>query len=161
MLTATAGGAGLAPVASGTFGTLVAVLIHLGASYALPPRTCWLLLATMLAAACVAHAPLVPWAEERWGDDPSPFVLDEVAGYLLVAVLYPSGPLLPRVAWGFFAFRFFDILKPPPARQFDRDLPGARGVLLDDLAAGLYSVAFLYALHAFGGIAGIPGTLLP
>ncbi len=161
LLSSTAGGAGLIPFASGTFGSLVAVLIHLAVSSLLPPLPGRFLLSALLLAACAAHVPLVPWAERRWGGDPSPFVLDEVAGYLLVAVLFPSGPLFPRIAWAFLAFRFFDVIKPPPAMQFDRHLPGAAGVLLDDLAAALYTVLLLYALRSFGGKVGIPQALLP
>ena len=46
---------------------------------------------------------------------------------------------------GFFLFRFFDIVKPPPANWFDRKLKNGYGVVLDDVAAGVYAWLCLFA----------------
>jgi len=47
---------------------------------------------------------------------------------------------------GFFLFRFFDIVKPPPAGWFDRQLKNGYGVVLDDVAAGVYAWLCLFVL---------------
>lgn len=47
---------------------------------------------------------------------------------------------------GFVLFRFFDIVKPAPVRWLDRNLPGGAGVVIDDVAAGIYACAALVAL---------------
>jgi phosphatidylglycerophosphatase A len=38
----------------------------------------------------------------------------------------------------FLAFRFYDIVKPPPARQMEK-IPGGWGIMLDDVFAGIYA----------------------
>ncbi len=50
---------------------------------------------------------------------------------------------------GFFLFRFFDIVKPPPVRQAEKYLPGGLGVVADDLLAGVYALISLRLLEAF------------
>jgi phosphatidylglycerophosphatase A len=68
--------------------------------------------------------------------DPSQVVIDEVCGYLVtMAFIYPS---LINIVLGFFLFRFFDIVKPPPARSCER-LPGGFGIVADDVVSGIYA----------------------
>jgi phosphatidylglycerophosphatase A len=64
-------------------------------------------------------------------------VIDEIIGYLVTMMLVPFSP--GSAALGFFFFRLFDILKPPPAREIDRRMKGGFAVVLDDAVAGLYS----------------------
>jgi phosphatidylglycerophosphatase A len=82
------------------------------------------------------------WAVEFFhSEDPKPFVLDEVAGQWLALIAIPfhsTGGLFLAVTTQFFLFRFFDIVKPPPARQAE-SLPFGWGVVTDDLAAGVYA----------------------
>ena len=66
---------------------------------------------------------------------PGRVVVDEVAGQL--ATLLATGADLRFALLGFLVFRALDIVKPPPARQFER-LPGGWGIMADDLMAGLY-----------------------
>lgn len=130
---------GLSPVAPGTAGTLGGVLLA------------WLLARTehylfwSLVACAVIYAfgrSLGSWAESYAGKkDPGIFVLDEVIGFL-VTCLWTSGPSLLSLALAFFVFRFFDVVKPPPARRLER-LGGGDGILLDDVAAGLYGLAVM------------------
>lgn len=127
---------GLAPVASGTFGTLggVAIAWALSGTELYP---LWMLLAA--AAIYLVGRSLGEWAEQHAGKkDPGIFVLDEVVGYL-ITMLWTSGPSLLALAVGFFAFRFFDIVKPPPARRME-SIPGGDGILLDDVVAGVYAL---------------------
>ena len=86
------------------------------------------------------------WAADRaeailGGKDPGVIVIDEVAGMTLAVlglVLIDVPLTWARLAAAFVLFRLFDVLKPPPAHRF-QELPGGRGVMLDDLVAGVYA----------------------
>jgi phosphatidylglycerophosphatase A len=136
---ATAGGAGFAPVAPGTAGTLVAVpLAWALAGLSLPVYAAVTAGVTLLAIACAGIA------DRSWGThDSGRIVIDEVAGYLVTMALVPRDRLLPLAA-GFLLFRLLDITKPPPARWIDRRLPGGAGVVLDDVTVGVYGAALLW-----------------
>lgn len=130
-------GLGLAPVASGTFGTLGGVAIAALILYAAPEHY---LLLTLTAAAAISLAGMAAgrWAERRYGrKDPGEFVQDEVAGYLLAAT-WIEAPGWSHLLVAFFAFRLFDVLKPWPANRL-QNLPAGPGIVLDDLVAGLYA----------------------
>ncbi len=133
-----AGGVGLAPFAPGTCGTL---------------------LAFPLFALCAAHGGVVPqlivfivlfsiggWACQITGralgvSDHGGMVWDETVAFLLVLMFTPSGWLWQIAA--FALFRFFDIVKPPPIRHFDRTLKSGFGVMFDDLLAAGYTLIVL------------------
>ncbi|MEM9803501.1 MAG: phosphatidylglycerophosphatase A, partial [Planctomycetota bacterium] len=72
-------------------------------------------------------------------------VVDEVVGYL-VTIAWTSGPSPLALFVAFVVFRFFDIVKPPPVRRFER-LPGGDGILLDDVVAGLYGLLTMAVLR--------------
>jgi len=131
---------GLAPIVPGTFGTLPAVACFALVRYLALGD--WLVLLFALAA-CAVAVPLAPWAEKYFKrEDPRPFVLDEIAGYLFT-VLYVGGlPWWQVAAAGFFIFRVLDVLKPFPIRRLEK-LPGGWGVLLDDVLAGIYGNVLL------------------
>jgi len=143
---ATCGPIGDIPIAPGTFGSVVGLALVLALAQ-LPlngaKRT-----AALAAAAAIVLAVGI-WsagkAEEVFGrKDPGQVVIDEVAGQL---VTFLAAADRPRLTWkwllaGFVLFRVFDIIKPPPARNLER-LPGGWGIMLDDCAAGLYSLAVL------------------
>jgi phosphatidylglycerophosphatase A len=79
--------------------------------------------------------------------DPQIVVIDEVAGQIIALIAAP-------LAWktflaGFILFRAFDIVKPPPVRQLER-LPEGTGIVLDDVAAGIYACAGMQLLLHFG-----------
>ncbi len=80
--------------------------------------------------------------------DPGYIVIDETAGqvltFLFVAPLVVQMPLLLFV--GFGLFRFFDIVKVWPASFFDKRVPNAFGVMMDDVVAGLYAAVALYLI---------------
>lgn len=79
--------------------------------------------------------------------DPSFAVIDEVAGQWLSLVVLNHLSIVGFVI-GFFLFRFFDILKPPPCRKLE-DLPDGLGVMADDMAAGVYTAMCLYFLQLY------------
>jgi phosphatidylglycerophosphatase A len=79
--------------------------------------------------------------------DPGKVVIDEIAGYLLAMAGSPVA--VGHIIAGFFLFRFFDIVKPPPVRQAERYLRGGLGVVADDLLAGVYAWICLRLLERF------------
>jgi len=110
-------------------------------------------LALLSSYACVL---LGRWAEETYGKkDPHQCTIDECAGQWLALVAVPIG-LAPRwlaVLVALVTFRFFDIVKPSPARRLEK-LPYGWGILLDDLVAGVYAnlatqLILRYAIHYF------------
>jgi phosphatidylglycerophosphatase A len=131
-------GAGLAPVAPGTFGTLLALPLY----WLLQPRVEpleYLLLVTVLFGLGV-------WACEVTGraigvHDHGGIVWDETVAFLLVLFFTPA--TLPWQAAAFALFRLFDILKPPPIRHFDRTLKSGFGAMFDDLVAALYTLIII------------------
>lgn len=144
---ATALGAGYSPVAPGTCGTAVAVPL----AFALRNLATW-----QFALVVVGVTALGIWAAGRadraWGThDSGRIVIDEVAGYLTTMALVDRGHWIPLVV-GFVIFRALDILKPPPVRWLDENLPGGWGVVLDDIAAGVIGMAAMVALDHFGAL---------
>ena len=143
-------GLGLLPGAPGTFGALLGLALHALAWYGFDGLGRTLVLLTGFLAAGVANHLLTDWAEAYYGEcDPSHFVLDEIAGYLLVALLYPASHFGPAALWGFVLFRVFDIIKLPGARYIDRNIHNAWGILLDDLVSALYAVGTMLVLRFF------------
>jgi phosphatidylglycerophosphatase A len=69
--------------------------------------------------------------------DSSKIVLDEVLGMVATMFMNPTGWI--GLAAGFALFRIFDIIKPFPASFIDRRVRGGAGVMLDDIAAGIYA----------------------
>lgn len=89
------------------------------------------------------------YADRAWGtEDNQRIVIDEVAGYLFTMI--PVAKHGWALAVGFVAFRFFDIVKPPPVRWLDEHLPGGWGVMLDDVAAGVMAAIVMAACARFG-----------
>jgi phosphatidylglycerophosphatase A len=130
-------GAGLAPFAPGTFGTLVGWAI----AWAAPTES-----AGMLLIAAGVLFLLGVWACEITGrhlgvEDHPAMVWDEVVAFLIVLAIVPRGYFWQLGA--FVAFRFFDILKPPPIRYYDRTFKSGFGVMLDDLVAAFYTLVVL------------------
>ena len=133
IIAATWFGTGFAPVAPGTFGTLGAIPLYLVLSrLSLPLYLLTAAAFTLFACWVAGHG------EEIWEEhDSSRIVIDEVAGFLVTMTAVPPG--WQGVLIGFLMFRVFDILKPQPARWFDRSLKNGYGVVLDDIAAGIYA----------------------
>lgn len=155
---ATAFGLGLAPFAKGTFGTLLGVAVHVLVRLLVSDFTVrMVLLGVALVLSSAVTVALSPWAERYWKKkDPGFVVMDEVAGYLLVVLIFPLGAnLWLTVLWAFLASRMFDIIKIPPARQLE-SLTAGWGILLDDLMSSVYAGLALHGAYrivpwAFGG----------
>lgn len=141
-------GAGLLKPGPGTWGSLAAAAIwYFGLRAA--HLTGWTISAVTLAGALVVALIGIPAgtivARESGSDDPGFVVIDEVAGQWVALAFAPLE--IGHALLGFALFRFFDIVKPPPARQLER-LHGGTGIMLDDLAAGGYALlAMLVVKH--------------
>ena len=131
-------GAGLAPLAPGTVGTLVAWPLGWLIGGVISP-------APFVAATLVAFL-IGIWACELTGRalgvaDHGAMVWDEMVAFLLVLAIVPR-----QIGWqaaAFVLFRFFDIAKPPPIRWFETRLHGGFGVMFDDLLAAGYTLLVL------------------
>ncbi len=126
---------GLAP---GTLGTLIAVPILYLASFNL-----WTIVATtgvLFALGLIASNEVIRITGES---DPEEVVIDEIVGYLACFVFVD--PTLKTYILAFVIFRVLDIVKPFPINLFER-LPGAYGVMMDDLIAGLMTSFILFLL---------------
>jgi phosphatidylglycerophosphatase A len=143
VIVATVAGVGNVPVASGTFGSLVAVPF-------LP------VLAALRDASVVGYAAVVAalvavaiWSAGRaeealGGHDHSRIVIDEVAGMVATGMFLPA--TWGAIGVGFVLFRLFDVLKPFPAGFIDGHVEGGFGVVGDDIVAGVYAGALAWLL---------------
>jgi phosphatidylglycerophosphatase A len=133
---ATGAYSGYAPVASGTVGTLVAIPLVLLSAQLL--KVSPLLHVTVLCFAIVGACWVADEADQYLGEhDSGKIVVDEIVGLLTAMAILEI--TFDRLVVAFFLFRLFDILKPPPARYFDEQVPGGMGVVLDDVFAGIYT----------------------
>jgi phosphatidylglycerophosphatase A len=142
-------GAGLLKPGPGTYGSIAAVLLWFGAAHLLHPAPVALAIGTAIAALAatligIPAATIV--ARESGREDPGHVVIDEVAGQLIALIAIPAD--WRHAAISLLLFRIFDILKPPPIRQLER-LPGGTGIMLDDVAAGLFALLLAQIIHLF------------
>jgi phosphatidylglycerophosphatase A len=135
-------GSGYVPVAPGTAGTAAAIPLWWALSWT-PP---WVYLVATAAIALTGIA-----AAQRAGryygvPDSGHIVIDEVAGYLVTMSLLPRTPF--AAITGFVVFRICDVLKPWPARVFDREprWKNGIGVVLDDVFAGVWAFALTWGV---------------
>lgn len=136
-------GSGLAPKAPGTFGTLAALPLYALLNIFLSPI--W------IAALCLPFFFLGGWAANKTCTDlgvpdHGGVVIDEIVAMWLVLAAAP----MTLTGWGaaFVLFRLFDIAKPWPISWLDTHVSGGVGVMLDDVAAALFSVLGLWVLNA-------------
>ena len=147
-LVATFFGIGRMHPGPGTWASASTVLLWAGLAYSLPQAFRTPLGIALAAAATFIGIPTATRVARSSGvKDPQFVVIDEVAGQMVALIAVP-------LAWksfltGFILFRTFDILKPPPVRQLEA-LPEGFGIMLDDVAAGLYALAVMHLLLHFG-----------
>jgi phosphatidylglycerophosphatase A len=137
---------GYAPVAPGTVGSAVAIVIAwLLHHYAGLPGTAFGYLAALLAGPGIWAADVT--AREVGSKDPGLVVVDEVVGQWITLA---GATQLNWKSWlaAFFLFRILDIWKPAPVRQLER-LPGGLGIVADDAMAGVYGALVLFAAGWF------------
>ena len=138
VLLATGLGVGRLPIAPATWASAaMAILLF----FLLPRLTLPEYLALTFAITALAIVVCGP-AEKVLGHDAHPIVMDEVAGMMVTMfaapVTFPGPPYAVALLLGFVLFRIFDIGKPPPVGRAQL-LPGAWGIVTDDLLAGVYA----------------------
>jgi phosphatidylglycerophosphatase A len=103
---------------------------------------------SLAAVAVIAGIPAATSVARASGlKDPQFVVVDEVAGQLITLIAAPL--TWQSLLLGFILFRGFDIVKPPPVRHLER-LPEGTGIVIDDVAAGLYALAVMQVVLHFG-----------
>jgi phosphatidylglycerophosphatase A len=129
-------GSGLSPIAPGTVGTLFA-----WASFAVFNHYLTVLeWGILIAVGFVAGISITGFTATKLGiEDPSPVVWDEVVAFWLVLLMVTPVTFTGQL-WAFVVFRFFDMVKPPPIRHFDRKLKGGFGIMFDDLVAAFFTL---------------------
>lgn len=134
-------GAGLAPVAPGTWGSALAA----GVYWLIAPVTMSTLAATVVIM-FIAGIWICGISARRLGvHDHSGIVWDEIVGMLVVLMFLPPEPLW--ICTAFFAFRLFDIWKPWPIRDVDHSVSGGLGIMLDDILAAAYATLLTIMLQ--------------
>lgn len=147
-LIATSLGVGFLPLAPGTWGAILAIILWL-------PLYLWASAAVTLTVTALAVIVLTvagTWAssvsERYWGKDPVIACVDETVGQWISLL-----PVIPACPWweillSLVLFRFFDIAKPLGIRSMER-LPRGYGMMADDILAGVYSAAILLIINYF------------
>ncbi|MGH9971611.1 MAG: phosphatidylglycerophosphatase A family protein [Pyrinomonadaceae bacterium] len=160
-------GVGYLPLAPGTFGSLIGVGLYVLLRWAFMTLLWSLAARNRLNLVQIAYAIVTlelvaiffiacagTWAATRaeklsGSKDPGKVVIDEVAGQLVALTAMP----LEVESWwtiilAFVLFRFFDIVKPYPARRLE-SLPGGLGIMADDLVAGVYAALVVALVVVF------------
>jgi len=127
---------GYFPVASGTIGSLAAIVIYLIPGF---ENLFIIIPATII---FMSHGIYVGTKfEAQYGKDPSECTVDEVVGTWISLLA------LPKTLWvivaTFFLWRILDIIKPPPARNLER-LNGGLGIMIDDVISGFYTLIIMH-----------------
>lgn len=143
-------GTGLLPNAPGTWGSLFSLpLVY--AAFLIHP---WLGIAALVLIASLISLWASDTCVEKFGKDPGQFVIDETAGqavvFLFTSFHYSSQTNIGLLLVGFILFRIFDIFKPLGIARLEK-LPGKFGILIDDLAAGVYALICLELLKILLG----------
>ncbi|HEV8591925.1 MAG TPA: phosphatidylglycerophosphatase A [Pyrinomonadaceae bacterium] len=164
-LAVTTFGVGYLPLAPGTWGSMVGVVIYLGVGWidgiwdrhwsvihrfdaAQASAISWAVFGILLILFCLVGIWAAGRSTELFGNtDPSQAVVDEVIGQFIVFLFVPFGIGWPLVLAGFLLFRLFDIWKPYPIDSL-QNLPAGIGICADDILAGVYSGVCLAIIYA-------------
>lgn len=127
--------------ASGTWGSLAALIIYLIPGFENPS-----LMIFMISLFILIGVPIADKFESLYGKDPKECTIDEVVGMWITLLFLPK-----KIWWiivAFLIWRAMDIVKPFPARKLE-DIKGGWGVMLDDIMAGIYSFFSIHLIIYF------------
>ena len=147
-LIATSFGAGFLPVAPGTWGALVGILLWLPLYIWCPGTPAWIATVALVVFFAVAGTWASSVSERYWGKDPVAACVDETVGQLISLLPLCGGP--QEAPWWLIIvslalFRFFDIFKPLGIRAMER-FPGVLGMRADDILAAIYAACIVEAV---------------
>ncbi len=147
-LIATSFGAGFLPVAPGTWGAIVGIILWLPFYIWCPGTPAWIATLALVVFFTVAGTWSSTVSERYWGKDPVAACVDETVGQLISLLPLCGGPY--EAPWWMILvslalFRFFDIFKPLGIRSMER-LPGGFGMMADDILAAIYAACIVYAV---------------
>ncbi len=129
---------GYIPFASGTFGSLAALAIYWIPGFEKPVVLIPAIIIFTFYGIYVANK-----FEDKFGKDPAECTIDEVVGMWISLLYLPKGLVISLVA--FLIWRVLDIIKPYPAGKLE-ELKGGLGVMMDDVAAGFYSLFIVHII---------------
>lgn len=134
---------GYFPVASGTVGSIAAIIIYL-----IPGFEQLIIIIPVTISFMIYGIYLGTKFEAEYGKDPAQCTIDEVVGTWISLIA------LPKTIWiitaAFFLWRILDIVKPPPARNLEK-LKGGLGIMIDDVVSGIYTLIIMHlVVYLFG-----------
>ena len=135
---------GYIPFASGTFGTLAALVIYLIPGFENPYVIIPAIVIFFIYGVYVGNK-----FEIDYGKDPSECTIDEVVGTWISYLLLPKA--IGIIVITFFLWRALDIFKPYPARKLE-NLNGGLGIMIDDVVSGFYTLIIMHLVVYFFGI---------
>jgi len=134
---------GYIPLASGTFGTLAALIIYLIPGFENPYVIVPTIFIFFIYGVYVGNK-----FENIYGKDPSECTIDEVVGTWISYLLLPK--TIGIIIITFFLWRALDIFKPYPARKLE-NLNGGLGIMIDDVVSGFYTLIIMHLVVYFFG----------
>lgn len=129
---------GYSPIASGTVGSIVAVLIYL-----IPGFEQLFIIIPAIIIFLVYGIYLGNKFEVEYGKDPAQCTVDEIVGTWISLLALPKTFGIIVVA--FLIWRILDIIKPPPARGLEK-LKGGLGIMIDDVVSGIYTLIIMHLI---------------
>ena len=143
-------GTGYFPVAPGTAGALLALLIWTGLYFLLSPTALFIANVILVVVSLFIGVWTDNVMERYWGEDPRAVVIDEFFGTWVatLAATFVAGESYVAISLatlGFALFRLIDITKPLGCRWVDRHIHGGWGCMLDDALAGFYALLLTLA----------------
>ena len=144
-------GTGYAPIAPGTAGSMLGIIIFYFFNFALnklefQQQFIFVLNLVAIISLLLLGVYSIKKVHQIWIHDAPQIVVDEVVGVWIAIFAIPF-------AWQYYIsalvlFRFFDILKPLYIRRLD-NLKSNWSVMLDDVLAGVYANIVLQAIVFF------------
>jgi phosphatidylglycerophosphatase A len=134
---------GYIPFASGTFGSLVALIIYFIPGF----EKLWIIIPSIILLS--TYGVFVAYKfEKTYGKDPAECTVDEVVGTWIALIALPKTMMIAVTS--FFIWRILDIIKPFPARTSE-NLPGGWGIMTDDVISGIYTLIIVHLIvYLFG-----------
>lgn len=132
---------GYSPIAPGTAGSVLALIVY----FLIPGFREWILLLTTLILFFIGVI-AASEVEKTDGHDASIINVDEIVGMWIALLFLPGGLSFVWIVGSFFLFRGFDIWKPFPINHSQK-LSGGWGVMVDDLLAGVYTNLILRLIY--------------